>query len=70
MIDETPKVKRGRGKAKKPALEITSLRLAPETLQFFREHYPTRLQAKMREVLANYVKEQKEIQNEHELHQQ
>lgn len=53
-----PKQKRGRGPGKKPALFNTSLRLPAEVMDYFREHYPYHMQAKMREVLVDYVRAQ------------
>jgi uncharacterized protein (DUF4415 family) len=47
--------KRGRGKGKKPALAFTSIRLEPHVMKWFRDTYPTRTQAKMREVLREFV---------------
>jgi len=57
--------KRGRGKGKKPALAFTSIRLEPHVMKWYRETYPTRTQAKMREVLKEYAEQHiKELDNE------
>ena len=59
--------KRGRGKGKKPALAFTSIRLEPHVMKWYRETYPTRTQAKMREVLREYAQQHfKELGNEQE----
>jgi uncharacterized protein (DUF4415 family) len=50
------KKKRGRGPSKKPTLVNTSLRLPREVVEYF-ETFPNK-QAKIREVLANYVQTQ------------
>ncbi len=56
--------KRGRGPGKKPSLRCTSIRLPVEVMEYFDKHYQNNKQAKMREVLANYMIEQvKEKQN-------
>jgi len=49
----TPK-RKGRGKAIKPSLVCTSIRLDVEVLAFYRERYGSSMQAKMREVLREY----------------
>lgn len=57
--------KRGRGKGKKLALAFTSIRLEPHVMKWYREAYPTRTQAKMREVLKEYAEQSiKELSNE------
>jgi uncharacterized protein (DUF4415 family) len=59
--EEKPKPKRkGRGVGKKPALFNTSLRLSQEVMEYFNTHYPHSKQAKIREVLTDYVNQQKE----------
>ena len=64
MENETiviPKRRRGeRGLGKKPALICTSLRLPKEVMNYFKDHYPTNRQVKMREILTNFVKQQGE----------
>jgi len=52
------KKRKGRGPAKKPALFNTSVRLSREVMDYFDQNYPNNKQAKIREVLTNYVKSQ------------
>ena len=60
-----PEKKRtGRGLGKKPALFNTSLRLSKETMDYFNVHYPRSKQAKIREILADYVKNQLGVNHE------
>lgn len=54
-----PKVKTGRGPGKRPALINTSLRLPEDVMQYFDAHFPYSKQAKMREVLIEFVKQHK-----------
>ena len=58
MEEETKR--RGRGPGKKPALICTSLRLTKDVMDYFSNHYPQTKQAKMREILTNFVKQQGE----------
>ena len=53
--------RRGRGPGKKPALFCTSLRLSKEVMEYFNTHYPETKQAKIREILTDYVQSQGEI---------
>lgn len=53
--------RRGRGPGKKPALFCTSLRLPQEVMEYFNTHYPETKQAKIREILTDYVQSQGEI---------
>ena len=56
------KKRRGRGVGKKPALFCTSLRLPKHVMDYFNTNYAYTKQAKMREVLTEYVNNQtKEI---------
>jgi hypothetical protein len=55
--------KKGRGKGKKPALFNTSLRLSTEVMDYFNTHYPRSKQAKIREILTEYVNSQKQGAN-------
>lgn len=55
---EQPKKRRTRGPSKKPTLAVTSIRLPKDVLEYFTTTYPVKKQAKMREVLTNFVKEQ------------
>jgi hypothetical protein len=50
--------RKGRGLGKKPALFGTSLRLSKEVLDYFNLHHPHNKQAKVREILADYVRNQ------------
>jgi len=54
--------RKGRGLGKKPALYCTSLRLPKEVHEFFGAKYPYTKQAKMREVLTDFMN--KELNNE------
>jgi hypothetical protein len=50
--------KKGRGLGKKPALFCTSLRLPKHVMDYFNTNYAYTKQAKMREVLTEYVNNQ------------
>jgi uncharacterized protein (DUF4415 family) len=50
--------KKGRGVGKKPALFCTSLRLTKDVMDYFNTNYAYTKQAKMREVLTEYVNNQ------------
>ena len=50
--------KKGRGLGKKPALACTSLRLPKYVMDYFNTNYAYTKQAKMREVLTEYVNNQ------------
>jgi hypothetical protein len=50
--------KKGRGLGKKPALFCTSLRLSKEVMDYFNTNFAYTKQAKMREVLTEYVNNQ------------
>ena len=52
------KKRKGRGLGKKPALACTSLRLPKEVMDYFDTNYPTSKQAKIREILTEYVSNQ------------
>jgi len=52
------KQKKGRGLGKKPALFCTSLRLSKEVMDYFNANFAYTKQAKMREVLTEYVRQQ------------
>ena len=52
------KKRRGRGVGKKPALFCTSLRLPKEVMDYFNTHHAYTKQAKMREILTEYVNNQ------------
>jgi hypothetical protein len=53
------KKRKGRGPGKKPALFNTSLRLPKEVIEFLDANYPYTKQAKIREILTDYVNSQK-----------
>jgi uncharacterized protein (DUF4415 family) len=57
------KKRRGRGLGKTPALVSTSVRLSKEVLDYFNNNFPMSKQAKMREVLAEYVRNQTGVKN-------
>jgi len=50
--------RKGSGLGKKPSLFCTSLRLPMEVMDFFNTNYAYTKQAKMREVLTEFVKQQ------------
>jgi len=52
------KKRRGRGVGKKPALFCTSLRVPKEVMDYFNTHHAYTKQAKMREILTEYVRQQ------------
>ena len=53
-----PVKRTGRGLGKKPALYCTSLRLSHEVMSYFNANFAYTKQAKMREILTTYVKQQ------------
>jgi uncharacterized protein (DUF4415 family) len=59
-MNEEQTKRKGRGVGKKPALFCTSLRLSQEVMDYFNDHYPHSKQAKIREILTEYVNQQKE----------
>ena len=50
--------RKGRGLGKKPSLFCTSLRLPKNVMDYFNTNYAYTKQAKMREVLTEYVNNQ------------
>ena len=58
-MNEDNKV-RQRGKAKRPPMLNTSLRLPMEVIEYFDTHHTYTKQAKIREILINYVKQQEQ----------
>ena len=50
----------GRRAGKKEKLFNTSMRLPEEVIEYFRVQHPYNMQAKMREILVDYVKAQTE----------
>ena len=55
--------RKGRGPGKKPALFCTSLRLPQNVMEYFNTYYPETKQAKIREILTEYVNRQKQGAN-------
>ena len=57
MVDNEPEVKkrRTRGKSKKPALILTSIRLPKYVMDYFKQVHPNERQAKMRAALEEHV---------------
>ena len=55
MDTEVKPKRKGRGKALKPAMVCTSIRLDPDVLEYYRKNYPDSMQAVMRKVLKNHV---------------
>jgi uncharacterized protein (DUF4415 family) len=55
------KKRTGRGPSKNPTLLCTSLRLPKEVLDYFLKHHPHSKQAKIREVLSEYVNNQLKV---------
>ena len=55
--------RKARGVGKKPALFCTSLRIPKEVKEYFDTHFPYTKQAKMREILTDYV-QQRGMKNE------
>ena len=55
---EPKKERRGRGPGKKPRLLNTSIRLPAHVLDYFDKHHEHSKQAKIREILVNYVNQQ------------
>ena len=52
------KKRKGRGVGKKPSLACTSLRLPKDVMDYFNTNFAYTKQAKMREVLTEYVNNQ------------
>jgi hypothetical protein len=52
------KKRKGRGVGKKPALFCTSLRVPKHVMDYFNTNYAYTKQAKMREILTEYVNNQ------------
>jgi uncharacterized protein (DUF4415 family) len=59
MTEEITK-RKGRGPSKKPTLFNTSLRLSREVMDYFNTHHPYSKQAKIREILTEYVNSQQQ----------
>lgn len=65
-MDENLK-RKGRGKAKRPALVYFPVRVSIEVLEFF-EQYPNKSK-KIREVLEQYINQQKGLKDETSINQ-
>jgi len=59
-MTEEIKKRKGRGPSKKPTLFNTSLRLPREVMDYFNANYPYSKQAKIREILTEYVNSQQQ----------
>lgn len=59
--NEVKPKKKGRGPGKKPALVCTSIRLNREVMEFFNKHHAHNKQAKMRDILIEYVKNETKL---------
>lgn len=57
-MDESLK-RKGRGLGKKPAMVYLPIRVDKSVVDFFDEHYPSTRQAKIREVLNDFIKQQR-----------
>jgi hypothetical protein len=55
--------RKGRGPGKKPSLVCTSLRLSREVMDYFDQNFPHNKQAKMREILTDYINSHKQGAN-------
>lgn len=64
FLKPVPSRKKGRGPSKKGSLFNTSIRLPDETINYFREQHPYNMQAKMREILVDYVRAQLKAREE------
>ena len=62
-MTEEIKKRKGRGVGKKPPLFNTSLRLPREVMDYFNANYPYSKQAKIREILTEYVNSQQQGAN-------
>lgn len=63
QMTEEIKKRKGRGPSKKPTLFNTSLRLSREVMDYFNTHHPYSKQAKIREILTEYVNSQQQGAN-------
>ena len=62
-MTEEIKKRKGRGPSKKPSLFNTSMRLSKAVMEYFNTHHPYSKQAKIREILTEYVNSQKQGAN-------
>ena len=63
QVEESKQKRKGRGLGKKPSLFNTSLRLSREVMDYFNTHHPYTKQAKIREILTEYVNSQQQGAN-------
>lgn len=63
QVEEVKPKRKGRGPSKKPTLFNTSLRLPREVMDYFNTHHPYTKQAKIREILTEYVNSQQQGAN-------
>lgn len=56
-----------RGKGKRPPMFNTSLRLPLDVVEYFDTHHTYTKQAKIREILINYVKQEQEQNDKNNL---
>jgi uncharacterized protein (DUF4415 family) len=63
QVEEPKQKRKGRGLGKKPSLFNTSLRLSKEVMDYFNTHHPYTKQAKIREILTEYVNSQQQGAN-------
>lgn len=56
-VEEPKKERKGRGPGKRPRMTCTSLRLPTYVIEYFEKHHEYSKQAKMREVLIDFVKQ-------------
>jgi uncharacterized protein (DUF4415 family) len=63
QTEEVKPKRKGRGLGKKPTLFNTSLRLSREVMDYFNTHHPYTKQAKIREILTEYVNSQQQGAN-------
>ena len=62
-LTEETKNRKGRGPSKKPTLFNTSLRLSREVMDYFNTNHAYSKQAKIREILTEYVNSQQQGAN-------
>ena len=62
-MTEEIKKRKGRGPSKKPSLFNTSMRLPKEVMEYFNTRHPYSKQAKIREILTEYVNSQQQGAN-------
>ena len=60
QTEEVKPKRKGRGPSKKPTLFNTSLRLSREVMDYFNTNHPYTKQAKIREILTEYVNSQQQ----------